>query len=432
MTVLLALVILILFFYNLIFINSNKWVNVFFMLLFLIFFVPIEIQGIITGKLYSSYGSINLSLAGYDVIIISIITLITKKKVIKDRINIKHITKIIILIIGMILIRAMIDGIDFLSNKLFDNYILPISIGIIILCFIENKDLKKIYRIIYVMIFINAIIACFEFFYGKSILFHNYYYSNIGWYKNIYDSTLYGVPFRSTSFLSHPLTNGLYFNIALIYLLNQKKYDFNALLSMFILLFAIYTTNSRMCLLASIIFILYYIIKNKKYILLLTILLLFIIIIFSVDFSTIYYKIFVRDVSGSSIDVRINALHNFNKLPFLNMIFGSGYNNTARLLLPLGITANLEISYLIILLENGLLGFILYISILASLYKFNKQKNNKSSFKSMINQIILFYLIICLTSNSIADPGTLNYLLLIIIATHGSLSSIDIKGEKQG
>lgn len=50
-------------------------------------------------------------------------------------------------------------------------------------------------------------------------------------------------------------------------------------------------------------------------------------------------------------------------------------------------------------------------------------------YKKIINEILVCFLIMCGTSNSIGDPGTLNYILLIIIGLSTVAKSIEKEKE---
>ena len=127
----LIIVLFILFLYNFYYINANKWINVFYCLFFLLLTIPVEVQRIISGSLYSTSGILNISVVGYDIIIIVICTIILKKKIRKfTKKNLIYILLGLISILGM---RLIIDGASAPSNKMFDNYCLPILLSILII-----------------------------------------------------------------------------------------------------------------------------------------------------------------------------------------------------------------------------------------------------------------------------------------------------------
>lgn len=430
LSVLLLVVLLILLTINFYWINKNQWKKVFCLFFSLLLLIPVEAHGIISGAPYSTPGLLNLSLAGYDIILVIISTIFTRKKI-------KNITKhkfisVILCIAVIIGMRFLVDGISAPSNKMFDNYCLPIAGALIMANFLELEDLRQVLKYVYFLIFINGIFACIEYFVGQSLFFHNYYSNNAPWYNNIYNSTTYGVAFRSTALLGHPLINGIYYLIGIAYLYNKTKMKFNipSLIQMGILAFAVFSTNSRMAIVAFLIYTLIMLLKEKRIgkILLLTLFIIFLVV--KVDFVEVYMNIFSRDSNGSSFLVRVAALTNFSKVPFLTLIVGTGFNNTEQVLNLLGFTSNLEISFLIILLENGIIAFIVWIKALSALYKKNMISEYKGiKLKSMINGMICCFLALAATSNSIGDPGTLNYTLFSIMAFSFISSKKEIKDE---
>lgn len=427
----LIIILFILFIFNLYFINNNKWTKVFYCFFLILMFVPIEIQELITGSSYSQPGILNISLAGYDMIIIIICSIILKRKL--KKITKKKFLLLILCILTIIGIRFITEGISAISNKILDNYLLPLIMAIYMISYLSKDDLHKLLKFIYKLILINAIIACVEYFVGKSLFFHNHYITNIDWYKNIYNSTFYNVKFRSTALLGHPLTNGLYYIIGIIYLYNKCNMKITplTLIQFVILSLAIISTNSRIDLMVYALISLY-MLKNTNQIGKIIILLLLatiIVFILKIDFKSLYYSFFSRDSSGSSIGVRIAALRTFFKIPLFTLIFGTGFNNTSKVLIPLGFTTNLEISYLIILLENGIIAFISWLTMLSLLYNKNIDNYyNGINYKKMIKSMLICVFIVSATSNSIGDPGTLNYIFISII----SFSSIMYQKNRVG
>ena len=427
----LILILVVLTIYNYICMKKNKYYEVFVCIFFILLFVPIEMQGLITGALYSTPGMVNVSLMGYNVIIAFLCFLIINKGKIKNISKSKFIM-ILLFVSFLVLIRILKDGMGFLSNKIIDNYISPILLVILLIEKFPRDRILDFFKIIYAFLLINAIIAIIEYFFGKSLFLHEYYLQNIPWYKNVYNSTLYGIKFRCTSFLGHPLINGIYYILAIIYLFNitKMKFNFKQLIQVLIFVLALFFTNSRSELAILLIYMLYKLIKKRKRIWILCLVLLGMLFVTSVDLENLYFKIFARDSSGGSIDVRIKAIQSIFEIPFLEMLFGTGYNNTREILDDIGFSGNLEISYLIILLENGIFGFYIWILLLINLY--NKKINiNNCNFKNLVNELLVVFLIISAAFNSIADPGTLNYTFFSLLALTNVIENKCLVNERK-
>lgn len=417
MSLLLITILLFLLIYNYINIQKNNWINVFGLMIILLTFFPIEAIGIITGVAYDTPGCVNLSILCYDVLIVTILSILLQKKM-NGKVSKNVIFNFFLLTISVIVIRLHVNGLDFLSNKMLDNYIVPILLSILAIGYLKYDDIQKIIKIFVFCILVNAFVACIEYFIGKSLFFHNYYINTITWYQGMYMSTKYGLMFRSSAFLGHPLVNGTYYLSAIIFLLyeNEKKYIKKYIL-LAILLFATFTTNSRAAILVTIIAIVYYLIKEKKYFLLFLVVFISVLCIFSIDFTELYNSIFARDLSGGSMNVRYTALKTFFEFPIKDIILGIGFNKSNLYLKEYGFTGNLEISYLIMILDVGLLTFLLWISMICALIG-RKKINKMNPIARCLKSNLIMLLGIFFTYNSIGDPGTLNYLLFFIIAIY--------------
>lgn len=427
------LVLILIFFilYNFIFISHNKWYNVIGLMIILLTFAPADAVGIVSNISYNTSGYLNVSLLCYDVLIAFFISLIFKRKPI-NHIDKRVYLSFVVFFLVMFIIRICANGIGFLSNKIFDNFLTPILFAIIVIRYLTIEDVKKILNLFLICVMINSILATFEYFYGKSLFFHNYYIENISWYQNIYNSTVYGIKFRSTSFLGHPLINATYYlSATLLLLYNDKIHFIKKFILLLILLFAIFSTNSRAALLITIISISYYLFKNKKYILLFILMSIGLILFFSIDMSEIYSSVFARDSSGSSMNVRFEAIKKFLKLPYTSILFGVGFNNSSAYLRNFGFQTNLEISYFIIILENGIFVFTLWLIMLMTLFG-KKYRGKSNKLITTLKSVIIMLLMIFATYNSIADPGTLNYLLFGFIALYNVVKSTYTYKENGG
>ena len=163
------LVLILVFFilYNFIFISHNKWYNVIGLMIILLTFAPADAVGIVSNIFYNTSGYLNVSLLCYDVLIAFFISLIFKRKPI-NHIDKRVYLSFVVFFLVMFIIRICANGIGFLSNKIFDNFLTPILFAIIVIRYLTIEDVKKILNLFLICVMINSILATFEYFYGKS------------------------------------------------------------------------------------------------------------------------------------------------------------------------------------------------------------------------------------------------------------------------
>ncbi|RHS62208.1 O-antigen ligase domain-containing protein [Ruminococcus sp. AM45-9BH] len=359
---------------------------------------------------------INLSIVGYDVLIILILSLALRYGKIKSLGEFWR--RAVICTWLTISIRFVIDGFGVLSNKVFDNYLLPMAYVLLMIRYLDKEKAIKVVKVLYVCVLINAAVGSCEYFLGQSLLFHEYYMKSVGWYPNTYLAQQYGVSFRCTAFLGHPLTNGMYYLMGMVYLFNnEKKWNLFKIAQFAVLGFAIFATNSRGALLILSIYILFYLISNKKALKFCFLAGMGVVITTGINLQEIYNNIFARDATGSSMMVRVKVLLNFFDIPIQNVVMGMGYNNAGTIFSKYTGGANAEISYIILLMENGIAGFISWFVALASIYN-NKMCRmfNGIKYSGLVHGMLICFLMYAATSNSFADPGTLTYLLCFILA----------------
>lgn len=412
----LVILLLLLIIINLYYMSKKKYDMVFFVFVILLTFISKEENGIISGVPYHTGGLINLSLVGYDVLIILLLSVLLKRCKIKSLG--KFWIRAIACMVTVFVIRFVIDGINFFSNKIFDNYLLPMACAMMAIRYLDKEKAIKVVRLLYACILINAVVGSCEYFIGKSLLFHEYYMNSVGWYPSTYYAQQYGIPFRCTAFLGHPLTNGMYYLMGEVYLFNNnKKWSFFKLLEFIILGFAIFATNSRGALLILSIYILFYLVSNKKALKLCFLAGCGVAIATGLNFQSVYNDIFIRDATGSSIMVRVNVLLRFLNIPIHNIIMGMGYNHAGTIFSQYTGGANAEISYIILLMENGVVGFGLWLLALKSIYDRNMCRTFSGiKYSGLVHGMLICFLLYAATSNSFADPGTLTYLLCFILA----------------
>ena len=380
---------------NIYFMSAKKYELIFSICIILLTFVSKEENGIISGVPYDTGGVINPSIVGYDVLIILILSLALRHGKIKSLGVFWR--RAVICTWLTITIRFVIDGFGVLSNKVFDSYLMPMAYALLMIRYLDKEKAIKVVKVLYVCVLINAA---------------------VGWYPNTYLAQKYGVSFRCTAFLGHPLTNGMYYLMGVVYLFNnEKKWNLFKIVQFAVLGFAIFATNSRGALLILSIYILFYLISNKKALKFCFLAGMGVVITTRINLQEIYNNIFARDATGSSMMVRVKVLLNFFDIPIQNVIMGMGYNNAGTIFSKYTGGANAEISYIILLMENGIAGFISWFVALSSIYN-NKMCRmfNGIKYSGLVHGMLICFLMYAATSNSFADPGTLTYLLCFILA----------------
>ncbi|MCF0115963.1 MAG: hypothetical protein HUJ56_11465 [Erysipelotrichaceae bacterium] len=424
----LGLVFIGLFMINLFCFAQHRYVIVFSLYIILLTFIPKELVGAISGTSYSVGGIINLSIVAYDSLIILMLSVLFNHGYVKATGQFFYIS--LGSLILLFCLRFCVDGVSFLSNKVLDNYFLPVISALLMINYLNKEEIIKVLKVFNICILINAFIAIIEYLVGHSLFFHAYYYANVDWYTALCKAMPYGVHFRCTAFLGHPLTCGMYFLMGVVYLFNEDDLSLNlkTMAHFGILFLAIFTTNSRGALLIAGLYTLYWLIVNKQKFKLPLLSGCGILVLSLVDFKKIYLKLFNRDSSGLSMLVRVTALSSLLKMPLKPLLLGTGFNKADILFKEYTGGFNAEIAYLIVFLENGIIGSILWIITLVSMYTPHMcQYIKKIKFKRAVNGMLMCYLLNAATSNSFGDPGTLVYLLCFILGLSrvGSLMNLE-------
>lgn len=414
----LILWLIVLFILNFYFLNKKKYENTLILLFGLLLIVPPDAVGLISGYPYSSGGRINISIVGYDVLLL-LICILTRSHGKLRRVK----SKMVIILLGGVLflffLRLVINGTDSLSNKMLDNYLLPSILALIIMNILPVSKIDKVFDGILFFVMINAAICATEVVIGRSLLFHSYYMENVSWYSGLYGVQVWGIPMRGTAMLGHPLVNGMYYLICLPYVFYKKFHGkkIRKIICFAILTGGILASNSRGALFLAIGYLAFTILKKRNYFKMAAFVLITAIIIGMLDLSSIYYSLFSRDLTGGSFFYRFESLTKFLNVPFSTLLLGTGYNNTASTLKTIGLAGNFEISYLIILLENGIFGFIILIGIMMSMFRKDiKMVSEEYEYSSLIHGMMLCMLGLAVSGNYFGDPGTLNYMLWAIFA----------------
>lgn len=432
-SVLLGVCLLSLFVTNMYFVYKQHWDYIFSLIFILLLFIPSDLTGFISGHSYSAAGKINIGIVGYDVVIVLICVIIKGKGMIKLS---KRTIGLVGFFVMLFIWRAIVNGEGVLSNKLLDNYFIPILLALMICTYMSTEIFPSVMRTIVMCIVINALVACIEVIIGKSLFLHEYYMKDVAWYQGIYNFTMWGVNMRGCAFLGHPLVNGMYYVIAIAYVYNCNflKRKYLKIVSLTILIGGIWATNSRGALIIFVGYTLLYFCDKKNYMKLSVLLLSVSIVLAATNFNELNQLLFSRDTHGDSIFYRIRAIYSIFKISIERWIFGVGFNNVPSILKQIGMSGNFEISYLIILLENGIIGFLIWLMGLAKIYCKKMIGNTRNSMgsinvKKAINGMIICMLSLATTGNYFGDPGTLNYMLWSLFAFSRVMKQVEINNK---
>ena len=138
----LGVVLFLLLIINMCFMSLEKYDVVFSVFIILLTFISKEENGIISGVPYDTGGMINLSIVGYDILIILMLSIALRHGKIKI-LGVFWIRAIVCTLIAVI-IRFVIDGFGVFSNKVFDNYLLPMACAMLMIHYLSTS-LERVY-----------------------------------------------------------------------------------------------------------------------------------------------------------------------------------------------------------------------------------------------------------------------------------------------
>lgn len=145
---------------NLWFVTRDKVVNAFILFFAVLLFIPPEAIGLISGSPYGTSGILNMSMAAYDAVILFACLVVTRKLKIQKI----SVTGLVVMscCLVIILMRICADGSGALSNKMIDNYFVPMLAAVSMSRVLNPDDMPKLLKFIYAFILINAAVACLE------------------------------------------------------------------------------------------------------------------------------------------------------------------------------------------------------------------------------------------------------------------------------
>ncbi len=393
------------------------WVGLLFVVLC---FFPAEAVGLLSGYYYSAAsGMVNISLAGYTAVIMFCHILVFSAKY-GLHFDEQNTMSAIAFFTVLLITRFLADGFEgLLSNKLFENYLMPLLVFFVITC-LPRIDHGKVLRMLLAFLVVDALIACFEYIVSSNLFYHDYFMANNAWYQQIIIACQYGNAYRSSSCIGHPLTVALFMNVGFI--LTEKtvknvpaKLGFDLLF-----LLALLTTNSRAGLLVFACFLIFF--AYKKSFSHLALGLLIIVVALSLLFwrGNMYEALFSRDSSGSSLLQRVLGLNAFLSSSMSQIVLGVGFSGSQSLVSSFtNSSGNMEIGPLIVLSEIGILAFAVFVLFLVQcvrhLYLKRKIAGETDSYISVILLLLICIGIECCTYNSIGDTCQIMYLPMALL-----------------
>lgn len=382
--------------------------------------LPAEAVGIISGYNYTlSSGLINISLAGYVslTMFLHMLVFAAQRRI---RIDTELLSWVIIFLVVFFTTRILANGVDgILSNRMLDSFIMPMLLAVAMRS-IKGIDAKKVLSYFLAFLAIDAAYSCIELFMARNMFLDTYWSKSNLWYQQILGSHAYGVTYRSSALIGHPLTLALYMNLGFVLanrLINNKGYRF--LLS--ILFFAaVFSTNSRAGLIIFLALFIYFSMKRGTLIFVASMVaLLGAIAVFGPNLYGLFAS---RDANGASLLARIDGLVAFLGASPVDMIIGFGFRNSQSIVAAYSNSMNnMEIGPLLLIFQIGIIPFSLLIAYMLKvgrLGELHKQKKRNPTSVTILLMLAVFA-IECCTYNSIGDPGQLMYLLFFLLSLIG-------------
>lgn len=410
-------------------VDSTSWLTI---ALVLMFFIPSEANILFTGISYAyPSGQINLHVLSYYILggFLSFVYrgYISRKVRIHTSIREQAAIFGIALLIEVVIEALRLRGSGF-SNYVFDIFLCPVLMYRVAVESLHQPEIKRvIMKTFYAFTFIAALYAILEFALFTNLIFDPLFEAqDLAWYYSIRQSVEIGEPYRVTSIFGHPLTNAAFFLAGFLMmaaeLIKQTKKRIGLAVVTCFTGVGLILTFSRFAFVLAVIMILWMYVHHRQRSALNTLKLIAIGIAFMVAVLPLATGIFQRDTEGASLMLRMITLKGLieNGLSVISFL-GYGPQNmedTITLLTGFNTGFNLEIGYVIVLLQYGVLFTALYLyGILRPIINYIKMRPvylKSACYPYAIAAIALF--LYFAGSNTIGIRGTINYLFFLILA----------------
>jgi len=394
-------------------------------------FIPNEILPFLSGtsSLYG-FGPVRLHPAGVTIFIGSLIVIIIKRELIKEKIDqFDELRKVIFLltffIISIFLQTFLFRGLRGIPQCL-ENYFFPFVFFLYLITINEEK-LFKFLKLYVIFIIVISVYAIFEYILKHNYLYH-YLYAHS--YKEKWGTIINNI-YRSKTTLGYPLKNASYFLFSLPISIYLFKIPFNFISSV-ILFVAVITTGSRMAFILSIIVILFCYFKYnlklyKNIFLIIFILLILYILLFKsplgIGILTRFHK------SHGSTFVRLFSIKNSFSIMKNNFIIGKGMGISFLVSSALFKIEEIgfEIPWIMLIVDIGLITTFIYMMAIIIIIKKRINYIKIRYLKASLLVSFISILIMFSSFDSFGAMNTLNFLFwfngaLLYVGSNNKLS----------
>ncbi len=397
----------------------------------ILIYIAGEIQIIFTGITYVlPSGKLNLHLLTYF-IFGAFLGMITSKPArlkmlytqsVFFKTQTKWIVWFVVLEIGVELLNFRGVG---LSNQFPDVYIGPfLFYWFIVVCIAEDDNTQRVIENWAIFITIPLVfLGIIEYFKRENLFFDTIYRNQCTWYAEYQFELSYGVPYRITTFLGHPLINSIYFcSLSLFALIRSRIFNrkenliYPFLIAGILFSAGLLLTLSRAASFLWIvaIFILAYYGRQGKHKITNLLAIFGILAVLLIFLSPVVGNLFERKLDDSSANTRYESIGALATQWQEISIIGHGSQSVDEIKVRVfGILTggNLEVGWLIVLIQFGLIFLVAYFIII-----FIPIKAAFARKRLIFRQEIFPYaMIVCMlillfaTNNSIGERYTLNY-----------------------
>lgn len=380
---------------------------------------PAEATGILSGYNYTlSSGLVNISLAGYVslVMFLHVIVFSAHRKIV---INIELLMWAFLALSVLVLTRVIGEGFPgLMSNRFFDSFGLPLLL-LIALASLPKIDINKVLKYLLFLLVVDAVFACVEYGFGHNLVYDGYFSAANQWYQQIVASSSWGVPYRSSSLIGHPLTLAVYMNLGLILAITIPKNTSVKVLLCALFFAAQIVTNSRGGLLILCLIVLYLLEKKNKAAFVIAAIAL--VVSISILGVSGYNALFSRDISGGSLATRIQGIQAILSSSPADLLMGVGFRDSQAVVSSFTESvSNVEVGPLLMLLQIGLFSFTVMAVFIGKAFSVNNKRNklcfvHRLQYVRTIDLLLLTFFLESFTYNSIGDPGQMMYLASFLL-----------------